>query len=163
MSSAPRDLARHGVAGADDLLLAFLDDSRAELVGAVVGLADGQARQRLVPSLTSPLSVLRHLVFVEQVWFHSLVQGRPRAEVCLVEDAEDSWVLSEDDTVEGLLELFGRVCQRSREIMVGRDLDEVVTHRRMGELTLRFVVVHVIREHARHAGHVDVLREQIEA
>ncbi|GGF39755.1 hypothetical protein GCM10011519_11750 [Marmoricola endophyticus] len=142
-------------------LLAFLDAQRAEVEEALTGLADAQARERLVPSLTSPLAILKHLVFVEQNWFHHVLAGRSRTDVGIADDSQDSWVLTDDDTVEGLLADYRRVCLEAREIVASYDLDEVRTHRFMGEVSLRFVLLHMIRETARHAGHADILREQV--
>ncbi|MCW2767892.1 MAG: DinB family protein, partial [Nocardioides sp.] len=68
-------------------LEAFLQDNRMELVATVDGLTDGEARRRLVPSLTSPLAILKHCVFVEKVWFHVSLAGRTRDELGMPEDA----------------------------------------------------------------------------
>lgn len=63
--------------------------------------------------------------------------------------------LSVDDVLTG----FATVCAESDEIAAGSDLDETFAHERLGRVSLRYVYVHLIREHSRHAGHADVLRE----
>ena len=57
-------------------LEAFLDTNRDELVETLDGLTEEQARRRLVPSLTTPLGLLKHVTWAEQVWFHVALAGR---------------------------------------------------------------------------------------
>lgn len=141
----------------------FLDDNRAELVEAVRGLTDAQARQRLVPSLTTPLGLLKHAAFAEQVWFHVALDGRTRADVGIPDTVDESFALSEDDTVEGAIAEYERICAEARGIAGEHGLDEVARHNRRGPLTLRWIYLHMIEELARHAGHADILAEQIRA
>jgi len=142
-------------------LEAFLHDNRLELLGVLDGLTDEQARRRLVPSLTSPLAIVKHAVFVEQVWFHVALAGRTRAELGLPEAAEDSWVLAPDDTVESVRAAYRRAWAEADQIADAHGLDDLALHNRRGPLTLRWIYVHMIEELARHAGHGDILREQI--
>lgn len=142
-------------------LEAFLHDNRLELLGVLDGLSDEQARRRLVPSLTSPLAIVKHAVFVEKVWFHVSLAGRTRAEVGIPEAAEDSWLLTDDDTVESVATAYRRTWVEADEIAAAHDLDDLARHNRRGPLTLRWIYVHMVEELARHAGHGDILREQI--
>ncbi len=142
-------------------LEAFLDEQRAQLAAAVDGLSDEQARRRLVPSLTTPLGLLRHAAFVERVWFLVALGGRTRAEVGIPETVDESFALDDEDTVAGALADFRRACAESRELAAAYDLDDLALHNRRGPLTLRWIYVHLIEEYARHAGHADILREQI--
>ena len=142
-------------------LEAFLHDNRLELLAVLDGLSEEQARRRLVPSLTSPLAIVKHCVFVEQVWFHVSLAGRTRDELGLPEAAEDSWVLTDEDTVESVAAAYRRVWAEAAEIAADHDLDDLATHNRRGPLTLRWIYAHMIEELARHAGHGDILREQI--
>jgi hypothetical protein len=139
----------------------FLDSNRAELVEAVEGLTEEQARRRLVPSLTTPLGLLKHVTWAEQVWFHVGLAGRTREELGIPYENDPSWAVSEDDTVAGVIAEYRRVCDEARELAAPYTLDDLVLHNRRGPLTLRWVYVHMIEEIARHAGHADILREQI--
>jgi hypothetical protein len=139
----------------------FLDSNRAELVETVRGLTDEQARRRLVPSLTTPLGLIRHAAFAEQVWFHVALAGRTRTEVGIPETVDESFALADEDTVEAAIADYERVCAEAREIAAGFALDDVARHNRRGPLTLRWIYVHMVEELARHAGHADILREQI--
>jgi hypothetical protein len=148
-------------AGERAQLVAFVDDARDELLGILDGLDDEQARRRLVPSLTSPLAIVKHALFVEQVWSHVAIAGRTRAELGIPEDADASWVLAADDSIDSLRAAYARVRAESDAIAAPLDLDDLARHNRRGPLTLRWVYVHLVEELARHAGHGDILREQI--
>lgn len=142
-------------------LESFLDANREELLGAVEGLDEEQARARLVPSLTTPLGLLKHAAFAERVWFHSTLAGRTRAEVGLPDTIDESFALLAGDTVAGAVAEYQRVCAEARAIAASRGLDDVAHHLRRGPVTLRWIYLHMIEELARHAGHADILREQI--
>jgi hypothetical protein len=139
----------------------FLDTNRDELVEAVEGLTDDQARRRLVPSLTTPLGLLKHVTWAEQVWFHVGLAGRTREELGIPHENDPSWTVTDDDTVAGVVAEYRRVCAETREIAAPYALDDLVQHNRRGPLTLRWLYLHMIEEVARHAGHADILREQI--
>jgi len=150
------------VAGERDLLEGLLDAQRSEIVDLLGDLDDTEARARLVPSLTTPLGLLKHATFVEKVWFHSRVAGVPRAEIGLPDTVDESFALDPDDTVASVREAFLAACAHSREVARGRDLDEQFPWRQ-GPVTLRFIYGHMVAELARHAGHGDILVEQIRA
>lgn len=139
----------------------FLDVQRADLVETLRGLSEEQARRRLVPSLTTPLGLLKHAAFAEQVWFHVALAGRTREQLGLPADIDPTFAFTEDDTVEGVIAAYERVCAEAREIAAGYGLDDLAQHNRRGPLTLRWIYLHMIEELARHAGHADILREQI--
>lgn len=144
------------------LLEQMLDVQREEVAGLLSDLDDTEARARLVPSLTTPLSLVKHAVFVEKVWFHSRVGGVPRSELGLPDTVDESFALTDDDTVESVREAFLAACEHSRAVAAARDLDdEFAWHQ--GPVSLRFIYAHLIAELARHAGHGDILVEQIVA
>lgn len=142
-------------------LQAFLDDNRDEVAALLVGLSDEQARRRLVASRTTLAGIVKHCTFVEQVWFQVSLLGRSRVELGLPEDADDSWVLEEADSNEGLVARFRAACAESDRVAAGYALDDLAVHNRRGPLTLRWIYAHMIEELARHAGHGDILREQL--
>jgi hypothetical protein len=142
-------------------LEAFVHDNRLETVAVLDGLTEEQARRRLVPSLTSPLAMVKHAVFVEKVWFHVSLAGRTRAEVGIPEAAGDSWLLTEDDTIASVVAAYRQAWAEADDIAAAYDLDDLARHNRRGPLTLRWIYVHLVEELARHAGHGDILREQI--
>jgi hypothetical protein len=138
----------------------MLDMVRAELVETLRGLTEEQARRRLVPSLTTPLALVKHAAFVERVWFSHRVDGRTRAEVGIPEDVDSSFATTDADTVEGAIAAFEAAAADSRRTAAEHDLSETFEARH-GNVTLHWIHLHVIQELARHAGHADILREQI--
>lgn len=149
-------------AGERALLEGMVDRQRAEIAGLLDGLSDAEARARLVPSLTTPLGLVKHAIFVEKVWFQHRVDDRTRAEVGIPESPEESFVLTASDTVASVVTEFLAAGERSREIAAGHDLGEVFPWR-LGDVSLRYIYAHLIAEFARHAGHGDILVEQIKA
>jgi uncharacterized damage-inducible protein DinB len=142
-------------------LLAFVHDNRLEIVGLLEGLTEEQARRRVVPSATTLLGLVKHCIFVEKVWFHVSLAGRSRAEVGIPESAEDSWTLEESDTVASVLAAYRQAWAEAHDLAAPYDLDDLAVHNRRGPLTLRWIYVHMVEELARHAGHGDILREQV--
>ena len=140
---------------------AFLDEHRADLDASLDGLTEEQARRSLVPSRTTLLGLVKHVTFVERVWFEEAVTGRSRTELGLPEDAGDSFLLSDDDTIESIRAAYRTACAASRAAVVDLGLDDLLTGNRRGPLPLRWVYLHTLRELAQHAGHADILREQI--
>lgn len=150
------------VAGERALLEAMVDRQRAAVAGLLDDLTPEEARARLVPSLTTVLGLVKHATFVEQVWFHSRVAGVPRAELGIPDTVDESFVLADDDTVASVRAAYADACDRSRAIAAQHDLDEEYPWHH-GPVSLRFVLAHMVAELARHAGHGDILVEQLRA
>lgn len=143
------------------MLDSFLDDYRAELRSTLDGLTDEQARRSLVPSLTTLLGLVKHATFVELAWFDEAITLRDRSTFEVGSSVDESFTLGPEDTVTSVLERFDAVCEASRSRIAGMSLDEVVLGNRRGPISLRWVILHCIAELAQHAGHADILREQI--
>ncbi len=144
------------------LLEGMVDIQRDEITGLLEDLDDEEARRRLVPSLTTPLALVKHATFGEKVWFHARVAGVPRKEIGLPDTVEESFLPDPEDTVESVRAAHRAACERSRQIAAGHELDEQFDWHG-NPVTLRFVYAHMIQELARHAGHGDILVEQIKA
>jgi hypothetical protein len=140
---------------------AFLDDNRDELLAVLDSLTEEQARRRLAPSATSPLAIVKHAIFVEQVWFHVAIAGMRRTDLGLPDDADDSWILDADDSIASVRAEYATTRCTADRIAAGFELDDLAVHNRRGPLTVRWIYLHMIEELARHAGHGDILREQI--
>jgi hypothetical protein len=146
------------------LLESTLDRNRAELVNTVRGLSEEEARRRLVASPTTPIGLLKHAAVAERIWFQHILGGVPRSECDGGTTAGDaSFVVGDRETLAGVLAEFERASARSRVLAAGCDLDDTRTHPHLGDVTLRFVYLLLIEDFARHAGHGDILREQITA
>lgn len=143
------------------ILQDLLDDNREGLLQCVDGLTEEQARTRLVPSLTTPLALVKHAAFAEKVWFHVTLPRRTRADVGIPETIDESFQLEDSDTIESVVAAFRQTCAESDRIAAAYELDDAGEHPRLGAVSLRWMYVHMIEELARHAGHGDILREQL--
>lgn len=139
-----------------------LEAQRTDLAALLDGLTEAEARAKLVPSLTTPLGLVKHATFVEHVWFHHRVAGVPREQLGIPESVDESFVLALEDTVTDVRARYLAACAHSREIAAEHDLDEIFDWRG-APISLRFIYAHLLTELARHAGHGDILVEQLMA
>jgi hypothetical protein len=143
------------------VLTAFLDMHRSILRRKVSGLSDVDARRRLVPSATTLAGLLKHVAAVEREWFQHYLAELPDERI----DGDwrsGGWSVAAADTMAGLLADYDAACARSREITAGLELSDTAPHDRLGRISLRWVLIHLVEETARHVGHADILREQID-
>jgi uncharacterized damage-inducible protein DinB len=152
------------------MLAAFLDYHRATLVWKASGLTQAQLAQPLAPSSLTIGGLVKHMALVEDSWFTQRFAGQPEPApwVGVDWDADPDWEhhSAADDAPDDLLALYVAACERSRTAYAAAEsLDQrsVVPSRDSGEpFTLRWIVLHMIEETARHNGHVDLLRESID-
>ena len=147
--------------GEREVLEAFLDMYRQIIRRKVAGLPADQLRQRLVPSRTTLAGLIQHLTSVEQEWFQLVLAQRSPEEMD-GRPADDGWAVRRGETADSMIAEYDRACEVSREVASGFGLDDAAPHPRLGQVSLRWVYVHLIEETARHAGHADILREQID-
>ncbi|GAB3466045.1 DinB family protein [Actinophytocola sediminis] len=150
--------------GERDQLTGFLDYLRATVVLKAGGLTDDQARRPLLESspLTTVAGVVAHLVYVEQAWFCRTLDGQPdewAARFAVDPDAE--FRVGHEIALTEVIARYERQCAISREIAAAMALSDEGTHR-TGQVNLRWVLIHMIEETARHAGHLDLLRESLD-
>ena len=103
--------------------------------------------------------LVKDLAAVERERFQVVLAGRSAEELGAPPE-DDGWALASDDTTGSLLAGYERACAASRQAASGLSLDDCVPHRRMGQVSLRWIYVHMIEESARHVGHADILRER---
>jgi hypothetical protein len=153
---------------ADELitLSEFLDYYRTVFLRKVQGIDDDQARLRVAASTIDLLGLTRHLVDVERWWFRCVFAAEVTDGV--YDDADDpdaDWHHRPDDTLADALDHWHDEVARAREITAARDdpaqLSAMATQSR-GHVSLRWVMVHMIEEYARHCGHADLVREAID-
>ena len=140
---------------------AFVEDYRGALEATLDRLSEEQARRRLVPSATTLLGLLKHVTWMQRVWFEECVGGTSRRELGLVQSPDESFRLTDDDTIASITAAHREACATARKIAADLPLDTVVTGHRMGPRTLHWVYLQVLRELAQHSGHADILREQL--
>lgn len=143
------------------MLQTWLDVQRAAVVSKIEGLSEEEIRRRLVPSLTTVGGVVKHLRWVETGWFHQLLGARA-GDHERAHPRDWEFTPQPDDTVGSLIADYTAACAASRDVAAKHDLDDEVPHSTMGSVSLRWIFVHLIEETARHAGQLDILREQLE-
>ena len=137
----------------------LLDEYRASLHDCLDGLTEDQARARLVPSKTTLLGLVKHATFVEGVWFDQALDGRSYEAIGIPATVDGSFTLDASDTIASVQERYRQRGERSRRVMAELGLADTVTGR--GERPVWALYLQVLRELAQHAGHADILREQI--
>jgi uncharacterized damage-inducible protein DinB len=148
-------------------LTQYLDFQRATILLKTEGLTHEQLNQTLSPSTLTLGGLLKHLALVEDAWIHDRFCGLPKIEpwASAPLDVDEDWDFHSAaiDSPEELRALYKAACERSRVAIVGVPLDQLaVAQRKVGDWTLRWVLLHLIEETARHAGHADLLRESID-
>lgn len=147
-----------------EILESTLDHNRLALIDTVRGLSDSDARRRLVPSLTTPISLLKHAAAAERIWFQRLWGGLEESECDgYSRRDEGTFSVSDDESVDDVIAEYERASQRSRDIAAKFELDDTIDFPGEGTVSMRSTLVLMIQEMARHAGHGDILREQIDA
>jgi hypothetical protein len=142
-----------------DRLDELIDEYRAALHDCLDGLTEDESRLRLVPSETTLLGLVKHATFVEGVWFDQAISGRSFAEIGIAGSVEQSFALRDSDTVASVQQAHRERSATSRSAMAELKLDVVVRGR--GDRPVWALQLQVLRELAQHAGHADILREQI--
>lgn len=140
---------------------AFLDEHRIALNSCLDGLTEEEARRSLVPSRTTLLGLVKHVTFVEKVWFDEAITRRSRTEIGLPATPDESFILDDTDTIASIRQAHQQACEDSRRATAAMSLDDMMLGNRRGPLPLRWVYLHMLRELAQHCGHADILREQI--
>ena len=154
-------------------LLAFLDYHRDTLRMKVAGLDREQLGRTLAPSTMTLGGLVKHLTLVEDNWFSVVLHGNPYSApfdaVDWDADPDWEWRTGATDDPEALLtaydEVVGRMDSHIEAALDREGLDtlSVKTSRRgQGAFSLRWILLHMIEEYARHNGHADLLRESID-
>lgn len=146
-------------------LLGFLDYQRDTLLCKLNGLDDEQVRRPHVPSGLTLLGLVKHLTDVERSWFRETVDGEDLSHLWDDNDPQRYWRIEPDDTTEGIVAGYREEIARANAIVAAADLNARVRGKVTPShqaLTIRWVVLHMIEETARHLGHADLIREAID-
>jgi Protein of unknown function (DUF664) len=151
-------------AGERAMLEGFLEWQRATLLHKCAGLSGGQLAERSVPpSALSLLGLVRHHAEVERTWFRRRFGGEQLPRLYWREDRPDAaFEEVSADRAEADFACLMTEWVLARRAAAGASLDEIFISDRWGQMSLRWVYLHMIEEYARHAGHADMLRERID-
>lgn len=159
------------VADERDGLLQYLAQMRYVLRLTAHGLTDDQARQA---STKSPLTVgglIKHVAHTEQGWIDTVLQRKRAAEASDADAYNQRFDFGSEDTLEELFAFYDEVAEETAAVIAGiEDLGQAVPvpqdepwfPKDIEAWSVRWVLLHLIQETARHAGHADLVREHVD-
>ena len=151
-----------------ETLLAFLDFQRATLAWKCSGLGPSGHQAKIAASSITLGGLLKHLACVEDYWFSYRLHGNDEAPPWDTLEWDAVFTSAADDSPEELRRLWEHAVDRSRtlvaEALANGGLDSLAKRTfKIGEApNLRWIIVHMIEEYARHNGHADLLREAVD-
>jgi hypothetical protein len=147
-----------------DLLTGFLDWYRAVVERKVADLSVDDATRVMTPTGLSPLGIVKHLGDVERRWFCLRFAGEDVAILRSDDSPDADFRIEPDDTIASVVDSYRAAVADARRITEGASLDDLAAAEspHYGRVSLRWILVHMIEETARHAGHLDLMREQID-
>ncbi|WP_374776086.1 DinB family protein [Streptomyces sp. NBC_01310] len=147
-------------------LLGWLDMQRSIIHWKCEGLSDEDAHRPVLPSspLMTAAGLVSHMRWVEHCWFEVMLLNRPTDTNPQFGDVEDADMKVEGIPLRRLLDEYDRQCATSNEILATLSLDDTGLNRefKAGAASVRWVLLHMIEETARHAGHLDAVRELVD-
>lgn len=148
--------------GEKESLIVALDRHRDAILWKLDGLDDEQLRRPMVPSGTTLLGMVKHLASVEYGWFCETFGHASESAPFDEEDPDADWRVEPWESTEGALKYYGQARAAADVAIETAELDTVGTAWHGTEVTMRWVLIHMVEEVCRHAGHADVLRELID-
>jgi uncharacterized damage-inducible protein DinB len=159
----------HEIAPERDQLTRFLDIQRDTILRKCEGLTREQLAQPHPPSSLTLGGLLNHLALVEDSWFRVRFTGEPEddrwAGIDWDADPDYEFRTAADLEPDELRRRYEQSCERSREIVAKAGSLEQLSVQKRGNghhFDLRWVLLHLIEETARHAGHADIIRETLD-
>jgi uncharacterized damage-inducible protein DinB len=158
---------RYGAPVAGDekeILTGYLDHYRRMIVKLCEGLTDEQLRRPMTPTGLTVLGLVKHLAVVERWWFQEHVANDPSAHWDFdPKDPDADFRIERDETTQQILAMYEAACRGSRQIIAGSSLDAPVERpERRHDYNVRWVLVNMLVETARHCGHADIMRESLD-
>ena len=148
--------------GEKESLHASLNRHRDVVLWKLEDVSDEDVRRPMVPSGTSLLGLVKHLAAVDCSWFCTTFGRETEPLPFDDDDPEADLRVEPDETTAEIAAFYRRARAASGAVILELDVDDVGTAWFGEPVTLRWVLIHMIEETARHAGHLDILRELID-
>ncbi|MEV0491354.1 DinB family protein [Streptomyces atratus] len=149
-------------------LLSFVETQRGAIRRSLLGLTEEQAASRPSASELSLSGLLKHVAETELNWLR-LAQQRPNEKARTEETWADSFRLVGGETVPEMLEFWAKVAAETEEFIHSVEsmndtfpLPEAPWFPKDERCSMRWLLVHLVEEIARHAGHADIIRESLD-
>lgn len=154
-------------------LIAFLDQQRDAFASAAYGLTEEQIRQAPTAGSLTMGGLIKHVTTCERSWVDRIVAAPNEPPAPPADEAAAAWgndfLVTEADTLPGLLAALDAVGERTREALRSADLSAEVPvpeapwfPKDLKAWSVRWVAFHLIEELGRHAGHADIIRESLD-
>jgi uncharacterized damage-inducible protein DinB len=163
----PEPAEPSNIAGEREMLIGWLDFHRATLMMKCAGLTGEQLKERSSPpSSLSLLGLVRHMSDVERGWFRQHFAAQDVPDLYFTEadhDADFNQIADAD--AEQAFATFAAECEAARQVVAAEPSFDAVAKKktqRGNSMSLRWIMVHMIEEYARHNGHADLIRERID-
>ena len=141
------------------MLAAFLDFQRDTLLWKLADLSEEQLRRSWTPSGNSLLGLVKHLAFVERNWFQFRFLGQQVYIPWRSGDREGDFRIEAGESPETVLAFYRAEVERSRRITAETASLDTLAVDPDRPVSLRWILLHMIEETARHNGHADIMRE----
>jgi hypothetical protein len=140
----------------------FLNYYRVVFRRKVEGVGDDAARTApCPPSELTIMGLVRHMAEVERSWFQRGITGEDAAPIYYSDDDPDGdFHVGPTDTLDEALHTWQAEVELAQTIAAGAELDDL--DRLREQYSVRWILVHMIEEYARHCGHLDLIREAID-
>jgi uncharacterized damage-inducible protein DinB len=148
--------------GEKESLHASLNRHRDVVLWKLEGLDDASLRRAVVPSGTTLLGLVKHLAAVEYSWFCETFERETEPLPVDPDDPDADLRVEPEETTADIVEFYRRARAAADAVILELDVDDVGTAWFGDPVSLRWVLIHMIEETARHAGHLDILRELID-
>lgn len=169
----PNPAGEHGVVDERTDLLATLAHHRQFLRYTVRDLTDEQATRRTTVSELTLAGLIKHVTGCEEGWVRFIVEGPAAMAMPESPEAWEAWTngfrMLEDESLQGLLQRYEAVAQRTDEVVralpdlgVSHPLPEAPWFEAGARWSARRALLHIIAETAQHAGHADIIRESLD-
>jgi uncharacterized damage-inducible protein DinB len=143
-------------------LLASLERHRDVVLWKTQGLSDDDLRRQVTPSGTSILGLVKHLAAVEYSWFVETF-GHETEPLPFDDDDPDADLrVAPEETTEDLVAFYRRARVAANRVIEATPLESTGTAWFGEQVSMRWVLIHMIEETARHAGHLDIVRELLD-
>jgi uncharacterized damage-inducible protein DinB len=144
-----------------EMLEAFLNFQRAVVVRKVEGLPRDLALRPMPPGILSALGIVKHLGWVERGWSRRAMQGEQYPVPWNDEDPDADLRIEDDETVDSVLAFYRSEWEAADAIWATHSLDDTGDYHDR-PVSLRWILIHMIEETARHAGHLDLIAESLD-